>query len=229
MGSLRGQREQNLKEIQYKLKDWIEYLEHTWAFFEEDIKKFETWVNTQNFDPNKPEDKKKLDELFTRYTLSFPHRHLSAIFMKLYVVFESELDTFNYWLKYFRHIELDVTTEEKAKRNFDNFFLLKELFKKLNLEVNQLNPEYSRMQQFKKLRDNLAHSKENSILSNPNDRVFRQFLENTDGIVITSTFIVQEGYLHSYFLHSKAIIIDLKETISRFYEKAFDLGYGERD
>lgn len=227
MASLRIQRERDLREIKYRLNDWIEYLDHTWAFFEEDSKRLDNWVKEQGFDTNDPSDDKKLKELFHKYSLLYPHRHLSAIFIKIYVVFESELNTFNYWLKYFRQIELDAETNEKFKKNKDNYFLLKELFKKINIEVNQLNPEYSRMQQFKKLRDNLAHNKENSILSSPNDRVFRQFLEKSQGIVITNSIVIQEGIFHTYFLHSKDIIVDLKETISNFYDKAFDLGYGK--
>lgn len=226
MGSLRIQRERDLREIKYKLQDWIEYLDHTWSFFEEDGKRLENWISEQGLDPNDSKDKNKVNKLIEKYTLLFPHRHLSSIFIKIYVVFESELETFNYCLKYFRHINLDSEIEEKFIKSKDNYFLLRELFKKMELDVNLINPEYTRMQHFKKLRDSLVHNRENNILSKPNDRVFRQFLEKSKGIVITDSMAVQEGFVHTYFLHSKEIIVDLKETVSRFYDKAFDLGYG---
>ncbi|MEQ9064867.1 MAG: hypothetical protein RIE58_11890 [Vicingaceae bacterium] len=213
------------QKISAEIGDWTAYLEHTWKFFERDKLNFLSWLKENPIDSKVADDRNWKLSLEENISLRNPHKHLTSVFTNLYRISEHELGSFCHFYQLHYNIELSSEITRKIDLNKDNFYWLKALLKKQKHEMLRLDPEYQRILQFKKIRDNLSHRPEHTLISKPKDQTFRKFLEDADGIELTDSYWVQEGGLHGFYFSSDVSIMNLSENIQVFFKKLLDLTY----
>lgn len=180
----------------------LNYLNTIWKYFEWEKVNFSRWYNENVSDKTPPEQIEQIKQTEFQINILYPHNCLSTNLTQLYTIFEVRLGIICEFLKQHKNIELTPAEQEKVRRTKDNFLWLKLLLKHLELQIGQLDPQFHELKQFQKLRNSIAHDGDRVVVSNPDDTVYRSFLDKLDGVLIQENSAVQEGIFGTYMLVS---------------------------
>ena len=146
----------------------------------------------------------------------YPHIFLSQNFISLFSLFEVQLNSITESRMYFENDEkrLKIILKES-----DIFKKLKLFIAPYSYDISLLDPEYTQLRKYMKVRHSLVHTAAFALSSKPKDETMRRFIQSLEGCSVQSSMWAQEGGLDIVLFTNKRFLYGFYTTVINFFRK----------